>query len=167
MSELYHYGVKGMKWGIRKDRYLTKEERKRRRSLERDYDIAKKYGQAANRAVVDTRKNAITIGKNQKLLNDRRKELENYVTELSKKYGRENVRQLKEEAVKRGKYTVSSLPKEYKISMTAGDILSAIAFGGGLSEAGRASRWNQMLSDPKYDSAGKEAEDAWRKRHGK
>lgn len=56
MSELKHYGIKGMKWGVRKDRKNpTKEQRKERKRLTKDLAAAQQNLKSKTKATQEAR----------------------------------------------------------------------------------------------------------------
>lgn len=142
MSELKHYGVKGMKWGVRKDRDKPSYgERRQVRKLkgayksavkgvqrrtemadddrtalarsEKAYETIQKKGRGFTKATREQRdrdvqnaeldvnrrnealkKAEINQRRAQMIMNDRTKELADYVNSLNEKYGKEKVKQL-------------------------------------------------------------------------
>lgn len=147
MSELKHYGVKGMKWGVRKDR-PTSFERKRRKQLTKELAAAQKNLKEKSKANDALGRNAISsehkfdVELNKRVLPWNRKkqdvkieaagrrfdkaveqslaakeryekakeyedkasnELVTYVNDLTKKYGKETVKQLGVKLVNIGK----------------------------------------------------------------
>lgn len=148
-EELTHYGVLGMKWGVRKKNPVTKSERKERKRLTKDAAAAQqnlisktKRTQEA-RELVDNidkdyektlkRSSLLYGGKKKKeyavekaanrynkayelmedqearkvrakdFYNEKQKDLREYVNQLSKNYGKENVKQLDTKTIYLGK----------------------------------------------------------------
>ena len=60
--ELYHYGVKGMKWGVRKDRMTRSQRRAAKKELKEEYSRAK----STARSVYDGRRNVASNAYNTK-----------------------------------------------------------------------------------------------------
>lgn len=72
INELYHYGVKGMKWGVRKKRYEISDAQNNFKAAKADYKMAKKqYNKSFNKA--NNRRAAVfSPSKKQRQRNDER-----------------------------------------------------------------------------------------------
>lgn len=130
-NELYHFGVKGMKWGVRKNRYdyssgsLVGKRRKLQGELNRtDKQIARdRYG--AHTQYKKLHK-AISKNKSQEKVNKIRSKYDKYAADAKK--GEEKTRKLLKDVAKSG-YTVKSKPVQ-RAMVTGKDVAIMVASAG-------------------------------------
>lgn len=90
-NDLYHYGVKGMKWGVRRKSKISRDSRKLS-------DAATKYYTESNRrnAYFDLDPNDTFIPKYDKEIEKGKRKVQKLVKKMEKKYGSGNVSVLPE-----------------------------------------------------------------------
>lgn len=116
--EFQHYGVLGMKWGVRKG--PTKSERKELRRRKRNYGVAKYFRENSRYTVNrNNERNAKWLKENKEIYKKQYDQLEKYVKTLTKKYGKENVKQLKPTTIKVGKDAYEKGFKNYYSTMVS------------------------------------------------
>lgn len=197
MSELTHYGVKGMRWGVRKERTKPSfNERRQVRKLKGAYKASVKGLQRRTRMADDDRTALALAEKNYEkyqqksqgftkrtrekrdievqnaewevnrkakalkdaetkqvrskmIMDDRTRELVDYVNSLNDKYGKENVKQLtmRKTSVKAGEQFV--IQNVYKTGLRVQDLpfIGQKVVGKQLSEWEKEYRYNEMNKD--------------------
>lgn len=118
-EELMHYGVQGMKWGVRKDlRKDFKTDRRKGRQLTVNAGFAREaYVQAIKKRQKNS--NSDSIKKEKLWKNQYNKEidvLKNHVKSMTKKYGPQHVKDITYRDTKIGKNHVVKLMKDTEIS---------------------------------------------------
>lgn len=143
---LMHHGIKGMKWGIRKDRSSGSARSAARKKARAEAKAERKKNRAANKAIIKDRRNA---SKNRRLLSD--SDLDSRIKRLEKE---KKLRDLTNDDVNPGKKAARDTMNTFG-STAAKNAAKVAAFGivGGATYVGR--KYIEFKVNPKNTEQGK------------